>query len=26
VFLAFIKNYVKIQKGHKAFDYVRNAK
>jgi hypothetical protein len=26
VFLAFIKNYVKIQKGHKAFEYVKNAK
>jgi hypothetical protein len=26
VFLAFIKNYVKIQKGHKAFDYVKPAK
>lgn len=26
VFLAFIKNYVKVQKGHKAFDYVKNSK
>ena len=26
VFLTFIKNYVKIQKGHKAFEYVKNAK
>jgi len=26
VFLAFIKNYVKVQKGHKAFEYVKNAK
>lgn len=25
-FLAFIKNYVKIFKGHKAFDYVKNGK
>jgi hypothetical protein len=23
VFLAFIKNYVKVQKGHKAFEYVK---
>lgn len=26
VFLAFIKNYVKVQKGHKAFEYVKNVK
>ncbi len=26
VFLAFIKNYVKVQKGHKAFEYVKNGK
>jgi len=24
VFLAFIKNYVKVKKGHKAFEYVRS--
>lgn len=26
VFLAFIKNYVKVQKGHKAFEYAKGAK